>query len=318
MGGIFRMKRVRKEKLQILKKTLRETIFLKSRYQIAASITAEAAIVFSIFIFSILVFFNFFRIMETQFKLHVEASQVAEKIASYGYTLRYLDDYIGEYADLKEILPLSDEEAAFVEGFIKKESGKVILKQMLKSRFSKSELDNFWIKGGFDGISFEDSMVYDNENVKIKMSYTFKLIPFENMSDIKTVQTIKVRCFSGHYVSKQAGEEVKKEEDKVYVTDSGMVYHLSADCRSLKVTVETCKYNNIKNIHNLDGGAYEACKNCGKGLELNESTTVYVTPYGDSYHANISCSALKRTIQKLSLNEVGNRRQCKLCGVVLE
>lgn len=318
MGERFGMKHVKNKKLQIFRKTLRETRFLKSGYQIAASITAEAAIAFCIFIFSILVFFNFFRIIETQFKLQVEASQVAEKIASYGYTLRYLEDYIGEYADLTEILPMSDEASDFVEYLIKKESGEVILRQLLKNRFTESDLKSLWIKGGFEGISFEDSMIYDKENVTIKMSYSFKLMPFERAGDIKTVQTVKVRCFSGYFVAKKTRENKEEEDNQVYVTEAGTVYHMSADCRSLKVTVETQRYEDIEALRNLNSGRYRACEKCGEKVRLKGDSTVYITPYGNCYHVNISCSGLKRVIQKLSLDEVGSRRACKLCGVILE
>ncbi len=146
---------------------------------------------------------------------------------------------------------------------------------------------------------------FSGEQVRICISYRLKLpISFGRWSSIPVTQQAVYRKWIG--ASEGNGET---DEDYVYVTPYGCVYHRSTGCRYLNLTVRAVGRTAVAKLRNKDGSIYYAC-HCAKGA----TGSVYITDYGTSYHGKIDCSGLKRTVNKIPLSEVGGRHPCSQCG----
>lgn len=130
------------------------------------------------------------------------------------------------------------------------------------------------------------------------------------------VRSIRYRAFSGHEVKSLLVEETVSEEEentdrKVYITDTGTVYHLSSSCSSLRLSISAIDSEELSTKRNLGGAKYYACEYCTSG---RMPELLYITEDGTRYHYSLSCRALKRTITEISLSEAGARRACKRCA----
>lgn len=117
-----------------------------------------------------------------------------------------------------------------------------------------------------------------------------------------------VRGFTGYDTSQYLGKN--ENEEIVFVTPSGSVYHKRVDCTYLDIKVSCVRKNEIMKQRNKDGEKYYPCEACGKGtLDL-----YYISEYGNRYHSNISCKKLKRTVLAVPLSEASGRHACSKCG----
>ena len=146
---------------------------------------------------------------------------------------------------------------------------------------------------------------FGGEQIRICVSYRLKLpVTFGRWSSIPVTQQVVYR----KWIGASNGADVSND-DYVYITPYGSVYHRSTECRYLDLTVRAVGSNEVIKLRNRDGSIYYAC-HCAK----DASGSVYVTDYGTSYHGKIDCSGLKRTIHKIPTGEVGSRQPCSQCG----
>lgn len=108
-----------------------------------------------------------------------------------------------------------------------------------------------------------------------------------------------------------SGETDEQGEIYVYITETGSVYHKNRGCSYLNPSIRQVQAGEIENLRNTGGAVYYGCSLCHiSGGER----MYYVTDYGTSYHTNITCSGLKRTIYEVKMNETGGRSACSKCG----
>lgn len=162
------------------------------------------------------------------------------------------------------------------------------------------------IMGGVLGISLSTSESSD-ENIILKASYSMKLpISFFGKRYFSITQKNVFRKWNGRNIQ----ENEQTLNSYVYVTPSGNAYHKTSSCRSLELSVQQTSIEQIENLRGADGQKYYPCSLCKTATSIR---TVYYTKYGYLYHTDIQCSAIKRTVIKLSINEVGNKTPCKYC-----
>ena len=112
----------------------------------------------------------------------------------------------------------------------------------------------------------------------------------------------------------EGGDGGKEEESGayVYVTESGTVYHVLANCSYIRLSVEKVKSGGIADRRNQYGGKYYPCDGCLKKNAAPE--TVWVTKSGTHYHASRDCGKIKRTVKKIPLSEASMYRPCSRCA----
>ena len=103
-----------------------------------------------------------------------------------------------------------------------------------------------------------------------------------------------------------------EEDAYVYVTEYGIVYHLTKNCKYMDLSIKTVNAAEIGDLRNLNGHKYYACERCvAKNME---SGVAFITDYGECFHSSLQCSGLKRTVSLVRKSEVSERKVCSKCA----
>lgn len=123
---------------------------------------------------------------------------------------------------------------------------------------------------------------------------------------------VKVHAWTGREAEIFQDSQPEEEEEMVFVTESGSVYHRDAGCRYLNPSVSQVGGNAVKYMTNSSGKHYQACEICSRGQ--SPAGTVYVTSSGNRYHNLESCSGLKRSVKLIKRSQAEGMAACSRCG----
>lgn len=294
-------------------KTIRD-IKNAMKNKIKASLTVEAALVLPLFLFFFMVFLYFIQIIIIQETLQKAITETGLDIARAAYI------YSDFHADEVEDFDTSILEECIRTGFkniSQAVMGNGAVRYTVSDKLNKSMLANSCIVGGFDGIRFDDSKIFiDNDDIDIVAQYKVSIpIRIFGLFEMDMIQRVRLRGWNGYNLKPLytiADEDENSNEKMVYITETGSVYHLDRNCSHVSLSVSAI--NSIPTYHrNKNGGKYYPCEYCLKG-EHPHNATYYITSYGDRYHKDKDCPKIKRTIKQIPISEVGNRTRCKRCG----
>lgn len=240
-----------------------------------ASLTVETAVVFPLAAGFLIFILFFFRV------LYVQAA-VEEALV-----------YAGRSVAVESNL-LDDETALYL-------SAESLFKYAL---YQEENIERF-VMGGVLGVSLLGSDASGKE-IELQANYMVRL-PIE-FFDIKGIWLTSRNSFVKWKGDLYTGVE---QEEWVYITETGSVYHRNTSCRSLDLNIHEEYYKDIDAARGKNGQKYYSCNKCIETIEDEQS--VYFTDYGRLYHGKLSCSALKRTIEKILLSQIGERRPCSYC-----
>lgn len=244
---------------------------------IDGSYTLEAAVIIPLFVGFMVSLLIFFRVMQVQTEVQ-EALSYASRMTAV------------ECCELNN----KGGNLATSEALFRKEVAKY------------SPVKQF-VRHGTAGISLISSK-FDGDYIHLKAKYEVKLpIGFFGKTGINICQSSISRKWTGKNIADSG-----TSDPYVYYTDTGTVYHTTASCRYLDLTVRAENYANVGGLRNLGGAKYYACSCVVAGISGN--ATVYVTDYGTNYHSSMNCHGLKRTVHMVKLSEVGGKPACSKCG----
>lgn len=272
-----------------LSKTLRERrkhdAFLHQ-----ASMTVEAAFVLPFFMFAFLNIISILEIYRVQSNISAAVHMASKEMAAGAY--EYKAVFKGDAGKL-ESLGLS-------YGYASGRVGKILGKKYLNSSP---------IKGGALGIAWHHSSVLEKDDcIDLIASYTVKPpVAAVGFGGFDMYNRAFVRAWTGY---DNAAESGAGDEELVYITPDGTVYHQSIACAYLKLSIAAAGKADLENIRNNSGAKYYSCEECGS----KERSKVYITTYGARYHSSLQCSKLKRTILAVPLSETGGRKACAKCS----
>lgn len=152
------------------------------------------------------------------------------------------------------------------------------------------------------------SSITDEE---IHLSVTYKVEPpmkIPGFNGIFLKNSFYSRPYTGYHHDET--EDSDEDDEIVYITRTGTVYHTVTDCRALKVTVDTVGWSQISVERNNDGAKYYPCEKCaGSG----QAGMVFITPYGNRYHFDRDCHEINSVWYAVPHSKVKERRKCKFC-----
>ena len=247
------------------------------------SITLEMVVVLPLFI-SFLVFFLFlFRILLVQESMEEALVYTSRTLATTCFA-----ECPGQQKTQAELLA----EAAIT----------------LRKGLKESECPTDFIRGGAAGISLLSSRL-TGDDIILRASYEIRL-PCVLLGSycLRFVQCAQSRKWIGNCSLEQG---VGSDDQWVYVTPHGTVYHCDRTCRFLDLSIRAVNRQSLTTLRNADRSIYRKCESCG----VSKNGTVYVTDYGTRYHSSLACKGLKRTIYMVKLSQVGGKRACSKCGV---
>lgn len=248
-----------------------------SKRKIQGSVTIEAALTIPIFLFAVLCLVYLFEIQAISFSIRT-AAQGAAKIAAEEAAVIPVCNPVKFQADLINLI-------------------------------GTDRLDRSIVVGGSRGIHCFTTYYDSKEEVlKVKVGYTLRL-PFPEYTGIriKQEQGFQIKAWTGY--AEHNGEET--DEEIVYITENGFVYHTDYHCSYLQPSVQFVPVSAVENFRNESGGIYHACERCVHGESMSG---VYITNYGTKYHNSLSCSGLKRSIRAVKKSEVIGKGACSKCG----
>ncbi len=264
--------------------------FIKTK----GSLTVEAALVLPLFLFAMIALIYMTEAIRFSGNLQAALSETAREASVYSYPFKELTgrSSIGGAAGSKIM-------------------GAAGAKAVVLERLGGDYINSSPVRKGSGGISFIHSDVLKNEMIDLAAVWETD-IPFipDELKSIKIIDRARVRAFTG-YDNTHASSSADDEEDEeiVYVTDYGTVYHRNRNCRHLKLSIENVKKSDIGSKRNEYGAKYYKCEYCGS----REAGTYFITSDGDRYHSSATCPGLKRTIHEQLLSET-DLPACSDCG----
>lgn len=259
-----------------------------------ASVSIEAAISIPVFLFCFLEILSLLNYLSVYSGVLYAIKTAAEPITIYSYAYEELKSKEQEVSVGEELF----DSIIFSEGYLDRQIHKLCEGKL----FEKT------IKGGSEGIHVLGSQVDSTEKcVDIIAYYMVKPLIGIGSGEEFLVNHYYTRLWTGYMP-----QSVELQEEYVYVTDNGSVYHVSDACTHLKLSISNVKKEEIVNLRNDSGGKYSGCEKCCQGSSSVE--IYYITKQGDKYHEKIACSGLKRTIYCVSKKEVENIPVCSRCG----
>lgn len=247
-----------------------------------ASVTLEMAVVLPLFI-SFMVFFLFlFRVLLVQ-----ESMEEALVYASRMLAAACWEESGQEQKTQAELL--------------------VKAQLALGKGWKESDCPIDFIRGRTTGVSLHASEL-TGDDIILRASYEIRLpCVLLGTYSFHFVQCAQSRKWIGN---RTLGQTDDSDDEWVYITPYGTVYHRDRECRYLDLNIRAENRRSLPALRNADGKIYRRCERCG----VSGSGTVYVTDYGESYHGSLSCSGLKRTIYMVKLSQTGGRKACSKCG----
>lgn len=172
----------------------------------------------------------------------------------------------------------------------------------VKAFLGKDYLKHSPVVEGSSGLNYGASS-YEGERIDIGVTYQVKpkvtLFPFPYM-----------RMANRYYGRAWTGYDVREELRYVYVTLYGEVWHKTAECSHIFITIQEADRWKMSFLRNAAGKRYSACELC-KEEEAKE--VVYYTPQGTCYHNTRECSSLTRYIRAIVWQEELPYKPCSRC-----
>jgi len=258
-----------------------------------ASLTVETALVLPVFILAICFMMYFTEVVRVQAEIGNEIYKQGKNLSLYSY-----------------VYSLAENSEIIQQGLIEDLGSSALSSMYVKSKITRELGEDYFVNNNIEnGISLILS-TYMQEDDMIDIIAIYRIeIPcnFFHVGKILALQRCRMRGWTGYDNSSgtENGEEI------VYITPNGTVYHKSASCTHINLSISTVSLGEVRNLRNSDGGKYYECEICG---EETSSGQVYITETGDRYHNSRECSGLKRGIMAVPISKVGGRGPCQRCG----
>lgn len=258
------------------------------------SMTLEAAFVLPFFLFAVINILYAVNIIGTQSRINAALHQTGNKMAFSGYVYQH---------GAGNVLP--DSLASVV-------MSEIYARGQIVEYVGREYLNQSCIESGAQGMSLSGSSVMGRGDI-IDLRVSYRVKPFSSLMGFQgfsVSQRYYGKAWTGYDVTQHVSD-IKEEDPMVYITETGTVYHLDRNCTYLNPVVQSIPKEAVADKRNQSGGKYDSCGTCGGDRGQGQ---VYITPYGGSYHSQLNCPGLKRTIYTVPLSEIGGRRRCSKCG----
>ncbi len=263
-----------------------------------ASMTLEASIALPLFIFFFVNIMTLFNIVKVQSDMEAALHQTGSEMSLKAFDLRFGETTLG--ADGEGVLD-----------YIAGAAGILYAKDKVEN-YLGSGIDRSCITDGYSGMSYINSRVLlGNDIIDLVVDYkVHPMIPIIGFEEFGVESRYYGHAWTGYDIT--SGLETREyDEEMVYVTEHGSVYHRSIDCQHLNLHVRSVDFSEIGSLRNNDRGRYYPCEYCGGNIGAGN---VFITGYGERYHSSVNCPGLKRSIYTVPISEVGGRGPCSSCG----
>jgi len=279
---------------------------IRSRFR--GSLTLEAAMGLSLFLLFILAVMSFFMILRVQLQVQSSMEDVSRRMGKSAYLLQRAEGTAGDNGSVSA--GAVDEDASMLQ-----QAGinpATIQIMLLSDGNLRRALEHSRVRGGAGGLyTYASTFSPDTGILDMLVSYDYQVPWLSGWFDsLRLVQRMRSHVWTGDPLQ-QSADGSGTGSEKVYVTPTGTVYHTSPDCHYLDLSIHSVSRDQAAQMRNASGAKYYPCEECAGGAGTD---TVYITDYGTSWHSSLGCSGLKRTVQEVDMEEVGDMRICSKCA----
>ena len=318
---------------------------------LCGSMTVEAALVLPLFIFFMANILYIFDMIRLQSNLFAALQQTGTELTQYAYYYRYgaedaKEAFAARQADPEYENYSGDSAAAAADASADRPDGadrisgdgsgyentndtgpslgalgtsfllsQTYVRSRVEQYLGTEYLNHSCLEGGAGSISWLRSRILmdDSDIVELVADYRVKpFIPIMAPDGFSMQSRYVGHAWTGYARTGDAGETSEDtEEEMVYITATGTVYHRSRECTYLKPSIQTVSAGSVDSARSRDGSKYYACEACRPA----KTGTLYITRDGNRYHSSPSCSSLKREVREVPLSSVENSMHaCSKCG----
>ena len=118
-------------------------------------------------------------------------------------------------------------------------------------------LERSIVEGGSSGINCNQSYLSPFTGIgEIQASYQVRIpVPGFSIAPISYKETMRIKAWTGY----EAGGFGEEDDQIVYVTDTGVVYHKNPHCTHLDLSIHAAASSELNSLRNESGGKYHAC-----------------------------------------------------------
>lgn len=267
----------------------------------SASLTFEAALVLSLFIFAMVCMMLPMKVMNTERKVQAALESVGEDFSRYAYLKDMLEK--GEAINI----PGAGEFAQAFCGHLAAGAAEAYA-QAIVIRHLDTDSANYVRM-------LRSSILEDGETFDLILDYEIRMpFPVLGLNAIERTARSRRRAWIGKPGKNggfSAGDH-NSETEMVYVGKNSTRYHRSRNCHYLANQLTSVLYEQVSGMRNESGGKYHACRVCG--YAANAGSTVYIMPSGKNYHTSQNCTAIIAYVRAVQLSEVSHLGPCMYCS----
>ena len=242
--------------------------------------------------------------------LTIEASLVIPLFMFAMFTVLSIINLLRFHLNLEEALHQEARELA-VTAYSRWDITPDGIREGVLGRLNEALLEKAPVKGHAEGIDLTGCGLDNREVIELNAVYEAQL-PYDllNLFDYRFAAKCVMHTYIGYEKGLSAGFGGREDEEYVYVTETGTVYHRDRECTYLRLSIRETTKDKVKDLRNSSGHKYYPCRECGK----RAGDTVFITKDGTCYHGSLTCSGLKRTVRCIPLSKVGGRGPCSRCS----
>lgn len=264
----------------------------EKRVWLSASLTVEAALSLSLFVFVSMIMMVPMKMMDNHRRIQGSLEAYGEELSQMAYLL-YMNKSQGDSQPNDGLGPAAE---------------------LTAGAYGYHKATKYVEKGMISEISFLRSHILnDGETVCLIMDYEMNL-PFNifHISSFSMSAVTYRRAWVGKKGQLGAGDNQEQEDIIVYVGKGSTRYHLRSTCHYLDNQIISCETEEIEQKRNQYGGKYSPCSVCGRLAVAGGM--VFILPSGSSYHGRFDCSAISAYVKAVPLSEVAHLGGCSYCS----
>lgn len=273
--------------------------------KVRASLTVEAALGLSLFVFAVICLIMPLKMLDTQRRVQMVTEAFSKELSQYAYI---------QYRMLKgETIDPAQTEAGEDGGSMPDVSAGLFAEAAAKI-YLRGKIEAAVKTGSVTGLDFSRMVLSeDGGTIDIYAAYRLKL-PFKifALDSVPAVSRSLRRGWIGSPGERWKGQgEDEEGETMVYVGKNMSRYHWFADCHYISNDISQVSFDAVSGLKNDQGKHYKPCSVCGKGA--GPGSAVYILPGGRYYHSSRNCSSLAFYVRKVPLSEVEYLGECSYC-----
>ncbi len=271
---------------------------MKKAY-LSASLTLEAALALTLFIFASVCLILPMKVMITERRIQAALEETAENLSRYAYLGDALTKGTGG------LMGGADDKDMSFCGFLGNAAGKAYVLADIEKRLDTSSVISLDLSGS--------EIFTDEEYIDLILNYEVRFpFPVLGLSNLKRTARCRRRAWIGQPGKDYDGNgsDVGDDDPIVYVGKTSTRYHLKRTCHYLSNDLTAVSIDEVGDLRNSSGGKYRPCASCGKA----QTPVVYVMPSGSSYHTDVDCKAIISYVRAVRLSEVAYLGACSYCG----